>query len=649
MVSLYDEVRKIEPTGIRLSLKQKHNDYHHIYEIKRPEGDSINIHVVTKEGNNLEEMLNTPTFACIAPGDFRLEDNLKRRSVNIGTHIADTLVNEVHLPDGSGIKAIYADRVVEDENTAADIYDAMRALGATIAVTQHDSWLMPRATTLQGILRMAQRDDMPILHTGGNNPGLPGVVGDKAVNGMFAQGNMLSHHIIGNIDPKGETPRYEQKVLDAIVDWGYAAVTKVDLRGKRMLRLGRDSMGMETAMAHVWPNRMTFGLDCVPWDMKIVLDYVDDLMKAAASDSTQHPYARLLNERTDALLAMTNPDGSKKVELTTLNTPEKVKQSQAVYLIAEWMRLRDRCIAVETMGQLEWTSIGPEGYQKSSFDQAETWGNSSFDVFLNKKIIVPYSTEADNQRTKTMLALLYLSGGEPQLFMDDRIIRLASDLRGFAQHFKEISLHRGKSYMKKGIINGNNSGSAALDYAAKKGATPKKIMDRVTFPAVVPFYFRGMANSTSFRSPEGIYGVLASMAFAHPNIFSMYADTVRTVSPKGKLGNMLFTETNPTWPESLMEFTSITGNDRDGYTDAELANHMGPANHFVMCRTDGSEGQRRLMRRMQYFSDMVNMQMLNYEAKEIEYTPGLRPTPTFYNNRGGERATKIATATNKIR
>ena len=47
---------------------------------------------------------------------------------------------------------------------------------------------------------------------------------------------------------------------------------------------------------------------------------------------------------------------------------------------------------------------------------------------------------------------------------------------------------------KKGLVDGDNSGSAAFDWAARPGATVKQIMERVSMPLADPVYFPGGGN-----------------------------------------------------------------------------------------------------------------------------------------------------------
>ena len=49
-------------------------------------------------------------------------------------------------------------------------------------------------------------------------------------------------------------------------------MTTQALKGRRVVIFGHDSMGMETALAHVIPTRGTFGLEITRLDMKLLAD-----------------------------------------------------------------------------------------------------------------------------------------------------------------------------------------------------------------------------------------------------------------------------------------------------------------------------------------------------------------------------------------
>jgi L-fucose/D-arabinose isomerase len=56
-----------------------------------------------------------------------------------------------------------------------------------------------------------------------------------------------------------------EQTAENLVDWCYAAVTRGRCKGRRVVIFGHDSMGMETALAHVMPTRNTFGSRSPGW------------------------------------------------------------------------------------------------------------------------------------------------------------------------------------------------------------------------------------------------------------------------------------------------------------------------------------------------------------------------------------------------
>ena len=56
-------------------------------------------------------------------------------------------------------------------------------------------------------------------------------------------------------------------------------------------------------------------------------------------------------------------------------------------------------------------------------------------------------------------------------------------------------------------MDGDNSGSASFDWAAKPGASVDEIMAKVSMPLADPGYFPGMGNSVHYVSPGGLEGI----------------------------------------------------------------------------------------------------------------------------------------------
>ncbi len=62
-----------------------------------------------------------------------------------------------------------------------------------------------------------------------------------------------------------------------------------------------------------------------------------------------------------------------------------------------------------------------------------------------------------------------------------------------------VTLPKGEAWAEKGLVDGDNSGSASFDWAAKPGASVDEIMAKVSMPLADPGYFPGMGNSVHLR------------------------------------------------------------------------------------------------------------------------------------------------------
>jgi len=101
---------------------------------------------------------------------------------------------------------------------------------------------------------------------------MPGVVYTHALNGALGQYGRMAALNVGTWPDTGDNPKITDQTAKNLIDWCYAAVTTVALRGRRVVVLGHDSMGMETALAHIIPTRNTFGLEITRLDMKLLAD-----------------------------------------------------------------------------------------------------------------------------------------------------------------------------------------------------------------------------------------------------------------------------------------------------------------------------------------------------------------------------------------
>ena len=103
------------------------------------------------------------------------------------------------------------------------------------------------------------------------------------------------------------------------MDWAYAAVTTQALKGRRVVIFGHDSMGMETALAHVIPTRKQFGIEITRLDMKLLADMLNKKAYKA--------------EELKALRAFVDGHLGKRLELRDDVDSERFDQSLALYLI----------------------------------------------------------------------------------------------------------------------------------------------------------------------------------------------------------------------------------------------------------------------------------------------------------------------------
>jgi L-fucose isomerase len=169
--------------------------------------------------------------------------------------------------------------------------------------------------------------------------------------------------------------------------------------------------------------------------------------------------------------------------------------------------------------------------------------------------------------------------------------------------------------MQRGFIDGNNSGSASLDYAEKA----------YLFKAI-EYYFPGLGFSVGFVSPKGISGMVGRMAYSDlSGMFTMVQDEAQSVELPPSLRERCCHASNYSWPHTFLTFEHIP---------SSLAKVGIPANHFHMIT-------HMPRRRWQHFSD-YNL-ILNYHWENTpEYTEGVdRPLPMLWRINGGEDKAKM--------
>ena len=214
----------------------------------------------------------------------------------------------------------------------------------------------------------------------------------------------------------------------------------------RPTALETKGMGMETALQHIIPTRNTFGIEITRLDMKLLAD----MLNKKAYDKKE---LATLRGWLDSMLG-------KRIQLPKPKDSERLNQSLAMYLIVRDLMEELNAVGGGFMSQLEWGS-DMRGNPLPVADGMESLFNSTFD-HNGRKAPLPYATEADTQGLLTQLFYTWLSGGNPPLFMDFRKVWEAWEIKALAKKLK-IPMKGKTLWEKKGLVDGDNSGSASFD------------------------------------------------------------------------------------------------------------------------------------------------------------------------------------------
>jgi L-fucose isomerase len=528
--------------------------------------------------------------------------------------VARIICEGVALPGGEPARVVYAPLLVDGERQADAVARQFRAEGVNVLVCAPDTWAFPQL----GLISLLSQfpEDTPINLTCGNSGPRPGVVFTHAASGAISQYGRLVHINVGTWPDTGDKPEMTESTAVALVDWTYAAVACQGLKGRRVVIFGHDSMGMETALAHVIPTRRAFGIEVTRLDMKLLAD----MLQKKAYDQKE----------LAALRAWLDKHLGKRIELRNDDDRARFDQSLAMYLITRDLLSDLNAVGGGFMSQLEWGS-DLRGIPLPVADVMESLFNSTFD-HNGRKPPVPYATEADAQGLLTMLFFTYLTGGNPPLFMDFRKVWEPWEINQLAEKMGMAQVERDALWRKKGLVDGDNSGSAAFDWAAMPGASVEEIMSGISLPLADAAYFPGLGNSVTFVSPGGIEGIAARMAYsAATNLFSLVWDEAMTVALPEKLARAVCNTSTPTWPHTFVVPKFATMGEYKQYA---------PANHFHM--TWGLKPAR-----VQYWMDLANVLSVTPWSARPAYIEGAdRPLPLLYLLNGGEANTKLMRASN---
>jgi L-fucose isomerase len=538
--------------------------------------------------------------------DPRVDDGSRVRTRNIVEKIADYLQENVEMSINEGVKVVWTPTLLEGETAADTVARQFKAEGVNAVVCTPDTWAFPQLTLISLMAHFPA--DTPLNITCGNSAPKPGVVFAHAVNGAFAQQGRLTHMNIGNWDDFGANPEISMDTMQNLVDWCFAAATYVGLKGKRMVCFGHDSMGMETALTHVNATRETFGVEITRLDMKLL----SDKLQKGDYNKEELKALRAWLEKNLKSIDLSQPGGSKNLD-----------KSLALYLIMRDLLNDINAVGGAFMNQLEWGS-DRRGIPQPICDVAETLFNSTFD-HNGPKAVVPFGTEADMQGTLTMLFKTWLSGGNPPLFMDFRKVWEPFELLNAARKLG-VDVKGDEIWAKRGLVDGNNSGSASLNWAAMPGESVENALKNITMPGAEVYYFPGGGNSVNFISPGGIKGIASRLTYSHMNgMFSLVWDEAQTVDLPAKLADMVANSSNVTWPHSWIVPKYATMTEYKQYA---------PANHFHM-----TWGLKPAV--LQYWMDLANvLSVAPWQARPSFIEGTDRPQPLMFLINGGENETK---------
>ena len=558
---------------------------------------------------NAETQPLAPVIGVFAACDPRIDDASRERQQNIIEMTANVMASRVKGPDGQAIKVVWSPVLIDGEPQADIVARQFKEAGVNILVASLDTWAFPQLSLISLLQQFP--DNTPINLTCGNSGPKPGVVFVHACSGAISQYGRLVHINVGTWPDTGQKPKMTKGTADALVDWSYAAVAAQGLRGRRVLILGHDSMGMETALSHVMPTRRVYGVEITRLDMKLLAD----MLKKKAYDKKE---LKALRGWIDGLVG-------KRLELKTKADSDRFNQSLAMYLIVRDLMAEVNAVGGGFMSQLEWGS-DMRGLPLPVADVMESLFNSTFD-HNGSKMPLPFATEADAQGLLTMLFFTWLTGGNPPLFMDFRKVWESWEVKALAKKLK-VSIPRGAAWGKKGFVDGDNSGSASFDWAGKPGASVKKLMSGVQMPLADAGYFPGGGNSVTFTSPGGLEGIAGRLAYSESTgAFSLIWDEACSVALPAKLAKAVANTSNWNWPHTWVV---------PKYASMVEYKQFAPANHFHM--TWGLEPAR-----LQYWMDLTDTLSATPWNARPAFVEGVdRPAPLLHIMNGGETVTKLA-------
>jgi L-fucose isomerase len=226
-----------------------------------------------------------------------------------------------------------------------------------------------------------------------------------------------------------------------------------------------------------------------------------------------------------------------------------------------------------------------------------------------------------------MLFMTYLSGGNPPLFMDFRKVWEAWEIRELAEKIGVKSLDKKADWYNKGLVDGDNSGSASFDWAAKPGASISEIMAGISLPLAEENYFPGGGNAVNFITPVGIAGIAGRITYSNTcGLFSLVWDEAHTTEVPPKLAKAMCELTTPIWPHTFVV---------PKYASMVEYKQYPPANHFHMTWD-------LPVARLEHWMDLTGVLSVTPWAARPKFIEGVdRPQPLIHLINGGEDSFKL--------
>ena len=319
----------------------------------------------------------------------------------------------------------------------------------------------------------------------------------------------------------------------------------------------------------------------------------------------------------------------KRLDLSQPGGEEKFNQSLAMYLIVRDLMAELNAVGGGFMNQLEWGS-DRRGIPLPIADVMESLFNSTLRP----------------QRHEDRAAVRHR--GRHAGPADDALHHLAFRRQSAAVHGLPQGLgavgdpgpgqEAGRSLQRrascgpsKGIVDGDNSGSASFDWAGRPGDSVEKIMSGISMPGAELYYFPGGGNSVTFITPGGIDCIAGRLAYsALSGMFSMVWDEATTVDLPEKLADAVSPHVElVTWPHTFIVPKYATMAEYKQYA---------PANHFHA--TWGLKPSR-----LQYWMDLANVLSVTPWSRRPQWLEGVdRPQPLLYLLNGGENHAKMLRA-----